>query len=620
MWPRDFFLLFVGIGGLLTLQSGWAWATVSEEIFITLQRQGFWQSPQWLRLLHIPDDFPGRPSRIDNPDFFLISSVDPVAEGRAFVDLACKKTAEPVACRYPARFLRVNEALSGSGLHLPTAVCPEVDDWLARFQPEGLSLIQAEAALTNPASMFGHSFLRIISSRYHSPLLFPVIGFSATTADDRGLGYALRGLFGGYHGTFSIGRYAEMVRAYGALENRDIWEYQLDVTAEETRFLLLHVFELQHARYAYFFLHENCAFQLMTLLEAARPSLRLVNDLSPWVLPTDTVRVLDKQQVIVGGEYRPGRQARLQAMEKSLSRKAVDRAALLCHEEIEQLEQLLGTPESQEAAVLELALECRYQDQLAERGQEDPAGPEEDALLKALHQKPPYSWKGERRVRPDQGHASSRVQLRLGDDNGLFLEAGYRPALHGLLDPMEGYPDGATVELLQPWIRYKKAQERLSLERFRLLQIQSVSPVSRLVRPTAWKINIEARRIEFPGNRRSLVFCTEVGAGISFRPARDLLVFGMPEVMLAGSSLFTDNVRLAAGLTFGALATGTPWSLALTGKCHHFFGDSSEFVYEAGLRLSRQLRQDLVVFGQWGVKQEFDASHPAVLLGVSFYF
>ena len=99
---------------------------------------------------------------------------------------------------------------------------------------------------------------------------------AADTHEQRGVNYAFKGLFGGYQGRFSIAPYYVAVKTYGDIENRDIWEYGLNLTQEETSQMLRHVWEMRSAWFDYYFLDENCSYHLLSLLETARPGLRKI--------------------------------------------------------------------------------------------------------------------------------------------------------------------------------------------------------------------------------------------------------------------------------------------------------------------------------------------------------
>ena len=72
--------------------------------------------------------------------------------------------------------------------------------------------------------------------------------------DVDGFEYITKGLFGGYLGYFSVKQYYKTIFEYGNMENRDIWEYDLNLTKEETMKLFNHLWEMQGiGSYYYFF-------------------------------------------------------------------------------------------------------------------------------------------------------------------------------------------------------------------------------------------------------------------------------------------------------------------------------------------------------------------------------
>ncbi len=48
---------------------------------------------------------------------------------------------------------------------------------------------------------------------------------------------------------------------------------------EETRFLVEHIWEMQHVSFPYYFVSDNCAYRLLGLIDLVRPNLDLKNNL-----------------------------------------------------------------------------------------------------------------------------------------------------------------------------------------------------------------------------------------------------------------------------------------------------------------------------------------------------
>ena len=190
------------------------------------------QDPQWLALLHYGVPVTGGVARslVDDPAFFLspAGGTDPQAELAA--TLAAFRSPVPddpnqaPACLWPARYAWLDEQL-----HLGGPVpCPALQDWLANIDPGRLALVFPAAYLNNPASMFGHTLLRVDPRRAEAtPLTSYAISYGAETGQDGGFAFAWKGLTGGYRGYVSLQPYYLTVRTYNDIESRDIWEYDL---------------------------------------------------------------------------------------------------------------------------------------------------------------------------------------------------------------------------------------------------------------------------------------------------------------------------------------------------------------------------------------------------------
>jgi hypothetical protein len=123
-------------------------------------------------------------------------------------------------------------------------------------------MIFPAAYLNSPSSMFGHTLLRIdqagVQKSDKTALLSYAINFGAyIEGSDNSILYAWKGLMGGYPGLFALVPYQEKLSEYRSLENRDLWEYRLNLTQEETARMVEHVWELKQIQFDYFFFDET---------------------------------------------------------------------------------------------------------------------------------------------------------------------------------------------------------------------------------------------------------------------------------------------------------------------------------------------------------------------------
>ena len=211
-------------------------------------------------------------------------------------------------CRFIARRAWLDAELHFDRARLPWRDCPRYEEWHAAMNAATLTLVFASAYLNNPSSMYGHTLLRVDARDQNdrTRLLAYTINFAADTNETNGLTFAVKGLLGGYAGTFSVLPYYIKVREYNDMENRDLWEYELALTPEEVERVLRHAWELLSAYFQYFFFDENCSYHLLGLLQVARPELELTPPFRWWALPTDTVRAITKSPGLVARTvYRP---------------------------------------------------------------------------------------------------------------------------------------------------------------------------------------------------------------------------------------------------------------------------------------------------------------------------
>lgn len=473
---------------------------------------GLGRDPRWLALLHYEK---GR-SEADGKGFFLSprGAVDPEAELEAVL-----RAEGEDACRFPAR-----RAFVG----LPPASCPRYETWREALAVDEVSLVFADAFLNNPASMFGHTFLRL-RKKPAGPLDYTV-GFAGNPDTDNALFYALKGLTGAFPGTFTTVPYYLKAQEYGAVEGRDLWEYPLDLTPEQVERLVAHLWELGSTHFDYYFFSENCSYQLVALLRAAGVEAPRFG--FPTI-PADTVRALRRRPAA----YRPSHVSEMLA-----------RRALLTPAEIEMAEK--GEASGPRQA---LALDAAYDYRRFKTGFQDAPSPEERALLVRRSKLGPAPVPAPRRAPLEEGHDTARVWLGLGTGaRGPYVEAAYRAALHDLAADDAGYARGSQLEMGELVVRWQKEP---ILERAALVDIVSLSPWDRWIRRPSWRV---AFALEHAKEVDGYVFGLDPGAGLAYETG-PLLGWAMAETDAGAGPGLDQGWRLGAGGSAGLRLSVRPW-------------------------------------------------------------
>ena len=143
--------------------------------------------------------------------------------------------------------------------------------WRQGIDAAGLTLIFPEGFMNNPASIFGHTLLRVDAKGDDAghDLLGWAIDFTAKAGDESLPLYMAKGVFGFYPGVFGLRPYYQQLKLYADWENRDIWEYRLKVDPAGLDLLLMHLWELRDIEFPYYFFTKNCSYELLRLLDIA---------------------------------------------------------------------------------------------------------------------------------------------------------------------------------------------------------------------------------------------------------------------------------------------------------------------------------------------------------------
>lgn len=568
--------------------------------------------PQWRALLHFTED--ATKSEIDDPEFFLDPNgkYNPQAELIATLAAFRQQPSNPdesTQCKFIARYRWLTQELPELAAINSNLTCPSYRSWRDGINPFGATLIFPSAYLNNPASAFGHTLLRIDSPGRIEGQALPdyTANYAADTEGDGALLYALRGIFGGYSGYFSVAPYYRKVERYSDIENRDIWEYQLSLSPAEVERIVEHLWELQDVGVSYFYFDENCSYHLLALLDVGRPTLRLRERFDSWVIPVDTVRALQSVPGLIASKnFRPS-------------------AATV------MLERLRSTPPHLRVLAKDIARGDASIDSLAEFSKEDQAqcldlaydassysrirageiGTKEKELgygiLRARSQlgiksnsleiTPP--------IAPEEGHSTSKVTISTGvrESNPLY-QLQLRPAFHDLLDPGHGFSPGAEIRFFELTFE-QESSRRFELSKFTPLAIRSITPQNILISPWSWQLELSIDRQYWSDSNRPLIGSLGGGIGRAVEIFDDMTAYLMGGPTLAWGKQLDDGYSAGIGPTVGIMTNpNSDWMGNLSASWNRYgigdlysqyqFGGEVRYTLcrEQSLRLSVQRRLD----------------------------
>jgi len=512
-------------------------------------------------------------SQADDLAFFLSphGKHDPKLELEATIrafGLPVQNADRHAQCRFPARYHWLIGKLGIDPKHLLQVNCEELNTWFDTLRPGSLTLVFPAAYINSPSSMFGHTLLRVNPNdhRRDSPLVAYALNYAANAnAGDNALMFSIKGLIGGYPGVFSIVPYYDKIREYRDLENRDIWEYDLDFSLDEVRQLMRHAWEVRHIRFDYYFFTENCSYHMLSLMEVARPELDLTSRFEVKAIPSDTVRGVFEAGLVGQVRYRPSSTTVLSQHAQQLGDDNSKVLAIIGGEL--DVDAVAGLPPLRQARIYEQAYDYARFLATANPGVTDKRASTNWRLLSARSKlKLDEVWQPIARpeVRTEQGHATSRLALGAGSIDGSdYLSVKLRPAYHDQLDPVAGYTPGAQINFFDIDLRYYRDEDELRLNKLTLIDVLSLTPRDDYFSPISWRAEFALQdrpALHGPLHATQLI----LNGGFSYQPFSDFTLSALGELDLRAASDYVKGYSAGAGVKLSLLTQRDKWSLQLS--------------------------------------------------------
>ncbi len=565
------------------------------------------ESKEWLRLLHYRAPFLRKArSDVASEEFFLSPEgrKDPrqelietlkVALSLELASAPARGLSQPKLCAIPARidFLKrvFGEKFTQS---LARIECTDFEEWKKGLSAKSVSLVYSSAYPNNPASMFGHTFIRLDRKAgggddltREMDLFSYGVNFSASVpADENQFRYAIWGLFGGYHGKYDLKPYYQKLNEYAYGESRDLWEYHLNFSEPETDQLVRHIWELYSSGYfTYYFLDENCSFQMLTLIEAVKPEWNISSGFPLTVVPIASVKKLTEQPVMVDSvSLHPSLRAQREKAYDGLSERDQDRVQVLFRGENE-------IANEDTAAILDaLIYSLNYEKKMNEGVGENRSLLMRSALLARSQRGHSKSERNSKNFadekRPDLSHGSSRFTFSGGVSSQGGLDQSKTGALgrfsfsafeHDVLNRSNSFNPFSELKLFR--FEFEKLErENFRFREARLVETASFAPFIPFDPQKSWRVALGWGRVnDLPERTGGGVWRADGGYGLgTYFFSRRNLVYGLAAGELEAGSALTKAARFSAGGELGLLLTPAPDRYFIQARAlalHDFVGE-----------------------------------------------
>ncbi|WP_231897950.1 DUF4105 domain-containing protein [Vibrio tapetis] len=545
------------------------------------------RSSQWNKLLH----FTGSQSDINSSEFFLSE------KGARYPELELLATInsmnQPVKgdinlhaqCRFPARRLWLDSILGTSWLDNPV-ICPNFEAWKKENKTESISLIFVTGYLGNPASFFGHLLMKLNMKKggkiSDSPLLDRSINFGADASrDDNPVKYVTYGLFGGYDASYSDAEYYKLEYGYAENEQRELWEYELNLSASEVSLLEAHLWELSDVKFTYLFLSGNCSTEMAKFIEIVLDDeLGLLTSFQPWDMPLDIFKHLQDiehngQPLIRTITRRESKYTRIHDKYQDLSTKQQQITQLIVDDNQTLRGDEFSTLNDDEKHRIISLLFDYYELAITERNDEAAKASKRLLMLESL--KLPVAdikWKSNVNQPPHEAQNPNRINISLGYSSE-FTGIGtlsYRAGYYDFLAKEAARYKDSNAVFFETEIKFTHGEAWLS--KFDLFNVTTLNLLHvDLFKDRRWawngRLTIEQKDLSTNNDERIRLYA---GMGWARHGFGGISFYALPQLRAD----FTELEDTGIGVEFGALYTASEiWKTYLTITPSATFGSTS---------------------------------------------
>ena len=531
-------------------------------LFYFLNAFGF-SSKEWITLLHYKKTLFGYESLVDDKNFFISKNgkYSPKDEFLASIKLI-KKNPKKFACKFPLRYEIINKYYHLSDFNI--SKCKKLNKFLKAINPNKAVMVFASSSLNSPSSLFGHTLIRIDTPE-NQEYLSNAVNYAAHVTDTNGILFAFKGIFGFYKAYYSILPYYEKLKEYSDKDSRDLWGYELNLTKDEVRKMTLHIWELKDIYSYYYFFKENCAYNILYLIDVIRPSINSVGyyNNSFSVIPLDTVKLLYKKHLITKFYYTPSLVTQIETISKPLNYKEKLLAVKIANGKNPNLVDEINGSEKK-ARILDTSV--RYLEYLSKKKNftKDEYTKRFLKILKKrskinyisnYHYKTPFN--------PVFSHNSKRLSLLKG--NG-FFDLGVRLSYHQLDDNPDGYKKGASLSFGNFLFRYKN--KKLKIQKLGIIEIKSLSKRDEFFKPISWKVNFGLYKEE-----NNLVLKVNPGGGFT-KKVKNMYFYTLIQTDFGMSNRLNQGYEFGEGLESGIFGNYKKYTYYLSSNyINYFLGD-----------------------------------------------
>lgn len=431
-----------------------------------------YESIAWQNLLHIKSNH----ASYINDSNFLLSSQDfsPKNELEKTVELFSKNPKN--ICQFPARFLWLSKHLDFDKNKYNLKQCEDFQNYLEQMPTQTISLVFVSQEVSSLSSMMGHAFFKLQSQNPNQ--ITKAITFYPDIQTNNIPSLAFNSTLFELKGNFIIQDYKKQEKEYLQKENRNIWEYELELTSYQKELLIYHFWEVSHTALPYNFIHYNCGTLMNIFLNIALDSVD--THFNPWITPKDVAIRVYRQNLITKTSLTPFKQWELYNNQLKVSKTSEQSIVnAINRQDINELKQLINNKENNVLFALSYAEYLYYKTN--QKTQQEYQELKESILKQQTNNVSDFSYKN-----PIESPYDTQISFsKRSKDSALYLDI--LPTTNTLFDNNKEYFGESHLKIANLRLAI---DDTLKLDELTLFSMKTLIPYDKYSKPLSKELEI----------------------------------------------------------------------------------------------------------------------------------
>lgn len=323
--------IFKNIFVLVTILNSLLFANNFEQ---QIENKKIYNSHIWKSLLHLNNNEPSIKSRN-----FLLSLDNFSLKNELLFNIKELKTNINYPCKFPARYKWLIKEFPELKKN-KEPYCKDFNEYLEKTNANSIDLIFVSENIKNPSSMMGHIFFKI-NSIYNGKQRENAISFFTIINHLNIPLLAYESIIKGMDGYFILSPYQKHIYTYLNKEEKNVWEYKLDLTKEHQDLIYYHFWELKDIDITYYFTSFNCATIIDNMLGISSQDYYENKDIF-WLTPKDVIKKANKYNLINSSNMIPSLEWSLHMIDENLDKENIKKLKkLIDNGDIKSIKDLL---------------------------------------------------------------------------------------------------------------------------------------------------------------------------------------------------------------------------------------------------------------------------------------